>query len=186
MPPAYYDSGVTYDSGVRYWDGAENNNIMATQNLISATLAAQAVTNINAAIATIRANAPFLISLTKQERSSLPRMGAGSIDFVEKTIAFVQQHPEALPATFNTAEYLKDGALNTPLKPLVALMAQLNEDFDDTGLALGSDLLVQSLDVYAFAKATNRNGAYDAYIDSVKGRFARSPRTPATPPPPTP
>jgi hypothetical protein len=153
------------------------------QNKVSAALAAQAITNINAAIATIRTNLPFLISLTKEERQALPKMGSGSMDFVEKTLAFVTQHPEALPATFNTVEYLKDGDLNTPWKPLVASMRQLHEDFEDTELALNSDLFMASLDGYSFAKANNRNGAYDAYIDSVKGRFARRPRTPVPPTP---
>jgi hypothetical protein len=38
------------------------------------------------------------------------------------------------------------------------------------------------LDLYAFANANNRDGRYDAFIQSVASRFARAPRTPATPP----
>jgi hypothetical protein len=154
------------------------------QNKISAELIAQAVTDINDAYATIRTNIPFLLNLTKEERRSLPRMGAGSMDFVEKTLAFVAQHPEAFPSNFNSAEFLKDGALNTPWKLIMALHRQFNEEMEDTELALNSDLFMAALDAYAYIKANNRNGAYDAYIDSVKARFAKSPRNPT--PPPTP
>ncbi len=155
-----------------------------SQNKVSSTLAATAAANITTAIATIRTNLPFLINLTKDERQSLPRAGDNSQAFLQASLTFVAQHPEALPANFNTAEFAKDGALLTPFSPVVAAIAQLNEDVQDTDLALNSDLFAQSLDVYAFAKANNRGGAYDAYVDSVKGRFAKRPRTPATPPTP--
>ena len=106
------------------------------------------------------------------------------MDFVEKTLAFVAQHPEAFPSNFNSAEFLKDGALNTPWKLIMALHRQFDEEMEDTELALNSDLFMAALDAYAYVKANNRNGAYDAYIDSVKARFAKSPRNPT--PPPTP
>jgi hypothetical protein len=43
--------------------------------------------------------------------------------------------------------------------------------------------MLEFLDLYAFVKAINRNGQYDAFIQSVAPIFARGPRTPATPPP---
>jgi hypothetical protein len=67
--------------------------------------------------------------------------------------------------------------------PVVAAIAQLAEDVSDTDLALRNDLMLEFLDLYAFAKANNRDGRYDAFIASVASRFARAPRTPATPPP---
>jgi hypothetical protein len=147
-----------------------------SQNKISATLAAAAVTNITTAIATIRTNLPFLLNLTQNERQSLPGITESSQGVVLAALNFAGQHPEALPGTFNTAEFAKDGALLTPLQQVASSVAQLNQDVDDTLRALHSDLYLQFLDVYAFAKANNRSGAFDEFINAVKGRFARAPR----------
>jgi hypothetical protein len=81
-----------------------------------------------------------------------------------------------LPGTFNVAEFNKDAALLAPLQQVASLIATLNTDTDDTLRALHSDLYVETLDVYAFAKAANRAGAYDDYINTVKTRFSNGPR----------
>jgi hypothetical protein len=154
-----------------------------SQNKVSSALTAAAVANINAAIATIRTNLPFLINLTHEERQSLPRAGDGSQAFVQASLIFADQHPEALPASFNRAEFKKDGDLLLPFAPVVAAIKQLNEDTQDTNLALNSDAFVQSLDVYAYAKANNRSGSYDAYVDTGKNRFAKPNRKKAGPGP---
>lgn len=44
--------------------------------------------------------------------------------------------------------------------------------------------MLEFLDLYALAKANNRNGQYDAFLASVAPIFARGPRTPVTPPSP--
>ena len=160
---------------------AQNQNTMSTQNKVSATLAAQAVTNILAAYATIKTNMPFLISLTDDERAHLPHIGDKSGDVLTQTLNFVSQFPEALPATFNTVEFQKDGALFNPLETVAMASAQNDQLIQDTRLALRSDLLLAILDVYAFAKANNRTGAYDSYVNYMKGHFAK-PRTPAATP----
>ncbi len=156
----------------------QQNTTMATQNKVSATLAAQAVTNILAAYATIKTNLPFLINLTDDERAHLPHIGDKSAEVLNQTLQFVAQFPEALPATFSIAEFQKDGALFTPFESVVMASANSNQLISDTDLALRSDLLLAILDVYAYAKANNRNGAYDTYVNYMKGHFAK-PRTPA-------
>jgi len=152
------------------------NKTMSSQNVISAALTAQAVTNITTAIATIRTNLPFLLNLTDAQRKSLRSITEASQGIAQATINFVAQHPEALPATFNTAEFNKDAALLAPLQQVASLVASLNTDTDDTLRALHSDLYAETLDVYAFAKAANRAGAYDDYINTIKTRFATGPR----------
>jgi hypothetical protein len=152
-----------------------------SKNNISATLTAAAVTNITTAIATIRTNLPFLVNLTPDQRHTLAHAGTTGQGVIQDSLNFAAQHPEALPATFNTAEFAKDGALNSAYAPVVAAIAQLNQDVTDTMISLQGDLYSEFLDVYAFAQANNRNGAYNAFIQSVKTRFARSSKTaPAT------
>jgi hypothetical protein len=156
-----------------------------SQNKISAALAASAVTNINAAIATIRTNLPFLINLTPDQRKTLAHAASAGQGVIQSALTFAAQHPEALPGTFDSVEFAKDGALLAAYGPIVAAIAALNEDVSDSHIALQSDLYSEFVDVYAFAQANNRSGAYNTFIDSVKGRFAR-PRaksTTSTPPP---
>ena len=189
-PLTWDNPALHWDDPNLRWDGFipdNSNNTMASNNLVSAALTAADVTAINAAIATLRDKLPFLIELTKQERRRLAHAGDGSQGFVQNSLTFAAQHPEALPGLFDAAEYAKDGALAQSFKPIAAAIAQLNEEVQDTELALDHDLMVESLDVYAFAKANNRNGSYDSYIEAAKVRFARSPRKKATTPPtPTP
>lgn len=154
-----------------------------SQNKISAVLTPTNLTAITTAVATIRTNSP-LLNLTPAERRSLQSITETSQGVVLASLNFVAQHPEALPASFNTAEFNKDGALLAPLQQMASLIAQLHQDFDDTLRALHSDLYAEFLDVYAYAKANNRTGAYDEFINTVKVRFAKSPRKPKTPPTP--
>jgi hypothetical protein len=179
--PLRFDTpGARWDGTVEYVMAAsesQNNKTTMNQNLVSAALTAQTVTNINTAIATIRTNLPFLLNLTPEQRRTLQHAASSGQGVLQDTLTFVAQHPEALPATFSTAEFAKDGALLSPFAPVVAAMDQLNTDVNDTFVALQADLYSQFLDVYAFAKANNRNGAYDSYLDSVKGRFAKGPRS---------
>ena len=146
---------------------------MSNQNKVSAALAAQALTNILAAYATIKTNLPFLISLSDDDRAHLPHIGDKSAEVLNQTLLFVAQFPEAIPATFSIPELQKDGALFTPFETVVMASAESNQLISDTDLALRSDLLLAILDVYAFAKANNRNGAYDSYVNYMKGHFAR-------------
>jgi hypothetical protein len=54
-------------------------------------------------------------------------------------------------------------------------------------MVLNGELFLQFLDVYAYAKANNRDGRYNTFIAAVKERFAKTPKpvtTPVTPPTP--
>jgi hypothetical protein len=146
-----------------------------SQNKVSAVLTAQAITNITGAITTIRANIPFLLNLTPEQRKRQQSITESSQGIVLASLNFAAQHPEALPAAFNTAEFKKDGDLLAPLQQIESLVAQLKQDVDDTLKGLQGDLYSEFLDVYAYAKAANRNGAYDEFINNVKGRFSSGP-----------
>jgi len=181
---------LRWDTPGARWDGTVEEVMAAieppkkimNQNLVSSTLAATAVTNINAALAAIRTNLPFLINLTPEDRKRLAHAASSGQGVIQDSLTFAAQHPEALPATFDAAEFAKDGALLASFGPIAASIAALAEDVSDTMVGLQSDLYAEFLDVYAFAKANNRGGAYNSYVDSVKGRFARSPKA-KTPPP---
>jgi len=161
------------------------NNIMSENNKISSALAAQDVTDILAAFATIRQKAPFLLNLTDDERAHLPHVGDKSGGALDATKAFVVQFPEAMPVDFSIPEFNKDTALYGPIETIGMASANSNQLIQDTLLALRSDLLLQILDVYACAKANNRGGRYQTYVDIMNAHFAK-PRKAKTTTPPTP
>jgi hypothetical protein len=180
MPGAKFDGTVEEVMAAL----GQQNNTMSSQNIVSAALTTQAVTNITTAVATIRTNLPFLLNLNAEQRKILQNITEASQGIVQATINFVAQHPEALPGTFNTTEFNKDAALLAPFQQVASLIAALNTDTDDTLRALHSDLYAETLDVYASAKVGNRAGAYNDYVNTVKTRFATGPRKKKTPPTP--
>jgi hypothetical protein len=181
---ATYDAGALYDSGIRFDESSSTSPM--EHNQVSAALTPANVTTITTAVASIRTALPFIVHLTPEERQKLVKAGDKSQGAIQAGLTFAQQHPEALPSNFDAVEFAKDGALLSPLSQVAAAVAQLNEDIQDTLLALNSDLMLEFLDLYAIAKANNRDGRYDSFIGPIRsGRFFKTRHTP-TPPPPGP
>ena len=154
-------------------------------NRISTSLTAQTITDINTALATIRTKLPFLVPLTLEERKTMAKGGTKSQGIIQQSLSFAAQNATALPGDFNTVEYAKDGALHDQLEAVSMAIAKLNEDVNDTLMVLNSELFLQSVDVYAFAKINNRNGLYDSYLSLIKPFFTHPRKTtPVTPPTP--
>jgi hypothetical protein len=154
------------------------------ENRISATLPDADVTAITTAIATIRSKLPFIVALTLLERKRMAKGGTQSQGIIAQSAAFAAANGSALPGDFETAEFAKDSALYAKFAPVVAAIAQLNEEVDDTLMVLGGELYLQSVATYAFAKVNNRNGQYDSYISQMKAYFKHPPKPPTTPPTP--
>ena len=169
------------------WNGVYPGTITDMNNRISAVLAAQAITNIQQAVGTIRTNLPFLVQLNAADRKKMAHGGSKSQGVIQLGLDFAAANPGALPADFNAAEFAKDGALHDAFEALAMLIAQLNDDIQGTLMVLNGELFLQFLYVYAFAKANNRDGRYNTFIAAVKEHFARPTKpvvTPVTPPTP--
>ena len=185
-------SAITWDDPLLTWDGDEpeswfNTTNIMEHNMINYELAQQAITNINGAIATIRTNLPFLLNLAPEDRLGLPHVTPASQGTLEQGAIFANANSGALPGDFDLAGFNKDLALQTVFLPLASAIAQLNEEVQDTLLALNSDLYYALLDIYAFAKASNRGGRYDTAVATLKPFFSRPRKakttTPTNPPP---
>jgi hypothetical protein len=179
-PLRWDDPDLHYDDPRLYWD----QPFPATTNMnnrISAVLAAQAVTNTQQAIATIRTNLPFLVQLNADDRQKMAHGGSKSQGVIQLGLDFTAQYPGALPADFNVAEFAKDGTLHDAFEALALSVGQLNDDIQGTLMVLNGELFLQFLDVYAYAKANNRDGRYNTFVNAVKVRFAKTPK-PRPPP----
>ena len=144
------------------------------QNIVSAELTEENITAINNAVETIKSNLPFLISLSPSDRQKLVTVGNAFKPFVEKTTEVLKQHPDIIPGVFDKDEYLKDVKLSNDLTPVFESIKSLFESIDDTLLALRSDSLHASLDIYSSVKATkNLKPGMDVVYADLKKFFPR-------------
>ncbi len=148
-----------------------------SENRVSASLSPADLQAVLDAIQNIRQHLlPFLIDLTPEERSALPRMGDGSRAFVSKALEVARQNPDILPRSFDVEEMRKDVELLEALTPIRLALTQLFELFDDTYVEIGSEAYSAGLNVYQYARSAGKGPALDSALDALAQRFARRSR----------
>jgi hypothetical protein len=147
---------------------------MSYQN-ISYVIPAADLAAINAAFDTLNAKLPFLITLTKEEHQTLFKMGNKSVDFVQDAAEASKAFPTILPANFSQAEYLKDTDLVKNLVTIKVKLDSLQEKVDDTLMAVGSEAMGSSLEVYSLVQIqADRVPGLKSVADNLKARFKKS------------
>ncbi len=134
---------------------------------------------VKAAIKTLENNLPFLISLTKQERKALTKVGPKSIDFVQEAYNASNNFPSILPPVFDKVEYGKDTALFKSLGEIKLLINSLNEKIDSTYIAVGSESMNSSLTVYELVRSASKStpglkSVHDELSKRFKGQGKRA------------
>lgn len=152
---------------------------------ISAELTAAQITAITGAINTIKTNLPFLLNLSKEERSRLSKMGPNGYSYVTKAIDYANGNASALPAVLNVVEAKKDLKLYNDMRPLAQAVAQLIESMDDTMMALGVEAKDFSDTFYGVVQGLAKANVpgMDTIADDL-GVFYEKARTEDTPPTP--
>lgn len=145
---------------------------MARQNLISATLDSAVATDVLQKMNDSKAALPFLMNLSKEQRRKHRKMGPKSVGYVSDTQTGAEQFPNSLPADFPMAEYKKDVVLVKQLFPIWVASQALTESLSDTILALGSDCMKESDEVYGYLKLAAKTDAnVKALVDLISRRF---------------
>jgi hypothetical protein len=145
---------------------------MARQNLISAETDDETITNAIVSINDVKSHFPFLINLSAAERKKFRKMGPKSVDYVNDNLAGANQFTSSLPANFPLTEFAKDVQLINKLYPLLVAAQALSEGLNDTILALGSDAMKESDEVYDFLKkAAKRDANAKALVEQIARRF---------------
>jgi hypothetical protein len=159
---------------------------MSSQNMISASLAAETKAEILKALEDIKSKLDFLLSLQSDDIQSLFKAGNGYLPFIEKAYAAVAEHPEILPSVFNAGEFKKDYALSKDLAPIVTRVNELAEGLQKTYTAVNSDTLAASLDVYAAVKLNrDKVPGLNVIADEMGVFFKKPARKSASPTPAT-
>jgi len=125
---------------------------MTSQNLVSATLSAETKAEILQKLGEIKGKLDFLLSLQTKEIRSLFKAGNVYLPFIDKAYQTAIQHPEILPGVFDMEEFKKDYELSRDLSIIITEMEQLTKGIENTLMAVTSDSMAASLEVYAAVK----------------------------------
>lgn len=156
---------------------------MATQNLVSASLAPADKTAVQTSIQAIATKLPFLISLTNDERKGGIKLGDKTVAFIEKAIDYAVANSALVPPYVNLVEIQKDYALQKDLIDIQQWMAGLLQKIEDTQQEAGVEALNGILGFYQAVRVASEKdvpGARAIYQD-LNQRFPG--RKTQTPPP---
>jgi hypothetical protein len=145
---------------------------MAYHN-ISAVLSQADIDAIKAAADVITSKLPFAVVLEDAEKQSLVKLGSKSLDFVEDANRATKNFPQVFPSSFNTVEFDKDTALFKAMSNVKIIIEALAKKIEDTHMAVGSEAMVTSFEVYALIGAQkDRVPGLKAVWEKMRERFA--------------
>ncbi len=155
------------------------------KNQISAAISDQTLAQIETKISEIRQLlSPYLVNLTSEERTKLPKMSDKSVSFVSKVMEYIKTNPDLIPPMMDKEEMEKDFKLNQSLQPVFKILKQLSENVSETLMLTGHEAYVQALLYYATVKMAAKTGSPDAKTiqEDLGKRFAGQGKAKKTPP----
>lgn len=145
-----------------------------SRNLIDMKLDAEAPDAISQSMVALESILQGLIALEPQQRRELTKMGDKSEAFCRQTVDVLGQNIGVLPRNFDYDGLRRDLETLDALRPRLMRLARLHERASDTEMALGSDVMTQSLEGYAFLKVAGKNEGLDNARRALSARFART------------
>jgi hypothetical protein len=141
-----------------------------TQNLISLDLPATTLEALDQAIATLEAVVAPFITLSPDEVRGLVKMGGKSEQFCRQTLVVLDQNQDTLPPSFKLAEVRGDLAAFDAIRPRLLRVQEVLAKMQDTQTALGSDVLMASLEGYALMKMFGKSEGLEALRQAMAVR----------------
>ena len=145
-----------------------------SQNLIDLTLTTEALNLIDGGLNALETQMAPLRALTPDQRRQLTKMGDKSEAFCRQAVDVLGENPGILPANFDYPGFRRDLAMLDALRPRLVRLARLQERADDTVMALGSDLMTNALEGYAFLKIAGKGEGLDSLRKMMSARFDRN------------
>lgn len=147
---------------------------MSNSNQISITIPPEVVEQVKQLYA--QANsilAPYLISLTNDQKAGLPKIGEKSIPFVTKGAEYLRIEGTPAPPYLNTEELGIDLKAFETLRQIRQVVVPTVKMLDDTMLLSGSEAYIAVLAFYNYLKGASKMnvpGAKTIY-DDLSTRF---------------
>lgn len=153
-----------------------------SQNLIDMSMDTSGLAAIDGALQVLETQLTGLVALTPDQRRQLIKMGDKSEAFCRQAVDVIGENPGILPRNFDDEGLRRDLAALDILRPRLIRLARLYERANDTEMALGSDLMTNALEAYAFLKIAGKGEGLDGLRKMLSARFNRSPGKAGDPP----
>lgn len=143
------------------------------ENKISFSIDSTKMTAILEALSTIDANLTGLITLTDEERQSMPRFGDKSTSFVDKALVFGKERTDVIPSYLSLIEMEKDVEARPELLKIITPMRSILEKLEDSYLLAGTEAFLAALVIYDILKKADHDGVPGLrnMIDDLQKRF---------------
>ena len=148
------------------------------QNLVQTIITDEQIAEAKAALDVLERIFPDFIVLDVADRRSIRRMGTKFEQFCRQTLVVGQENPKLIPETVGMQDAIEDLAAYDKLFPLHARLTRIMTRWDDTLLALGSDVYDASRDIYLLLKAFGKSMGLDELRKGLSSAFSRSRRKP--------
>ena len=152
---------------------------MSQQNTISIEIPVDMLKTIEETLFKLLSDlAPYLISLSADQKKGMLIMGDSTQAFVNKTLVYTQTNPEFVPAFLNVKDLQTDVNALAQLSSVAKLASQLNDNIEDTLTLCGSEAFIGSLMYYNSVKQAAKNSipASKTIYQDLQSRFPGRPR----------
>ncbi len=142
-------------------------------NLVSAELSDENRKRALELIAELKSLFPFGVTISNEEKKTMPKMDDGRQPFVEKALMYGKQEPSIVPPYVDINELSKDFVLNKSMSEIEKAINSLAELISDTRVVAGSEAYVAALSIYNSAKGASKSGISGArtIVDDLKKLF---------------
>lgn len=147
---------------------------MSNSNQISITIPPEVVEQVKQLYSQANAIlAPYLISLTNDQKAILPKMGEKSIPFVTKAAEYLSIPTTPTPPYIDATELKIDISAYETLRQIRQVAAPTLEMLDDTMLLCGSEAYIAVLAFYNYLKGASKMNVPGAktIFDDLSTRF---------------
>ena len=155
---------------VGYPNDKETRTTMS-QNIVDITFEETALADVDAALRTLDAALTGLIALDPVKRRRLHKMGDKSEAFCRLAVDVLTANPQILPPTFDLAALQRDVAALDALRSRTVVVMRLYQKMLDTEMALGSDIMSNSVEGYQLLKLAGKSGGLDTLRKQMSVRF---------------
>jgi hypothetical protein len=122
--------------------------------------------------------APYVVSLTDQERRDILKMSDKSQAFVNKVVDYANTNPEFIPPYMSKANLDIDFDNVMKLDPVMQIAMQVCDQISDTKMVSGNEAFIEALTYYNMVKQADKNGVANArsIYEDLQKRFPGRPK----------
>lgn len=142
-----------------------------SQNLVDLQIDIATIEQLEIALVQVETSLAGLISLTPDQRRELTKMGEKSEAFCRAALNIAQQHAGIMARDFDLEGFQRDQQTLDLLRPRILRIAHLYQRMTDTEMALGSDLMAASLEVYGAVKVSGKDKSLDEARRNLSARW---------------